>query len=136
MKLSKNQKIGIGILTFMPILCFIGYIVSFFVIFFGEIATGSDGGFEQNGASSGTFFTGFAMAFVFLILAIFSGLAAMILHIVHITKNEKLKAQSNGQLLWILVIVFANGIGGVIYFFIEILPEPKPNPVLRKTENL
>lgn len=124
MKLTKNQKIGIGILTFMPILGFIGYIISFFVLFFGGVTAGAASGFEESGPPTGTFFAGFAMAFIFLLVAIVSGFAAMIMHIVHITKNEKLKAQSNGQLLWILVIVFANGIGGIIYYIMEILPEP------------
>jgi len=132
MNLSKNQKIGIGILTFMPILGFIGYIVSFFVIFIGGI--GFESSFNDNNAPPTAFFAGFAMAFVFLIIALISGLAAMILHIVHITKNEKLKAQNNGQLLWILVIVFANGIGGIIYYFIEILPEPKAPLELQPTD--
>lgn len=125
MRLSKNQKIGIGILTFMPILCIIGYFISFFFIFFGAMSEASAGVMNDSDGPPASFFAGFAMAFVFLILAIFSGLAAMVMHIVHVAKNEKLKAQNNGQLLWILVIVLANGIGGIIYYFMEILPEPK-----------
>lgn len=125
MKLSKNQKIGIGIITFMPILCFIGYFASFILIFlenFNDISqeTTTNGNFPPT-----TFFAGFALALIFMALMLLSGLAAMVLHIVHVAKNEKLKAQNNGQLLWILVIVLANGIGGIIYYFIEILPEPK-----------
>lgn len=123
MNLSKNQQIGIGILTFMPIIGIIGYIVSFILIMFGGMGMASD---NTSGPPT-SFLAGFAMAFVFLIIALVSGLVAMILHIVHITKNEKLKAQNNGQLLWILIIVFANGIGGIIYYFMEILPEPKSN---------
>jgi len=68
---------------------------------------------------------GFGLAILFLILAIISGLASLIFHIIHVIKNDKLKQQSNGQLMWILIIVLANGIGGIIYYFIEILPVPK-----------
>jgi len=125
MNLSKNQKIGIGVLTFMPILFFIGYFLSFFLIFFGTFSEISQGGMTDSQAPPAGFFAGMGLAMLCILLAVLSGLAAMILHIVHITQNEKLKAQRNGQLLWILVIVFANGIGGIIYYFIEILPEPK-----------
>lgn len=126
MNLSKNQKIGIGILTFMPIVFFILYFLSFFLIFAGTFNDISQGTFDDSSGPPANFFTGFALAFICMGLALLSGLAAMILHIIHVSKNEKLKAQNNGQLLWILVIVLANGIGGIIYYFIEILPEPKP----------
>jgi len=122
MNLSKSQKIGIGILTFMPIFCFIGYFISFFLIFYGTINEASS--FESNGPPQ-FFFAGFGLAILFLILAIISGLASLIFHIIHVIKNDKLKQQSNAQLMWILIIVLANGIGGIIYYFIEILPVPK-----------
>lgn len=123
MKLSKSQKIGIGIITFMPIFCFIGYIITFFSLFietFSDIASGT-----PNPEAPTAFFSGFAYAFVFIFLMIIFGLASLIIHIIHITKNQKLKQQTNGQLVWILVVIFANGIGGIIYYFMEILPEPK-----------
>lgn len=123
MKLSKSQKIGIGIITFMPIFCFIGYIITFFSLFietFSGIANGT-----PNPEAPTDFFSGFAYAFVFIFLMIIFGLASLIIHIIHITKNQKLKQQTNGQLVWILVVIFANGIGGIIYYFMKILPEPK-----------
>lgn len=117
MNLSKSQKIGIGIVTFMPILCLIGYLVSFFTVFLGIQG--------NEPPHTSYFFSGFAVAFVFLGLTILSGLASLIVHLIHVTKNEKLKKQNNGQLIWILIIILANGIGGIIYYFLEILPEPK-----------
>ncbi|WP_299765340.1 hypothetical protein [uncultured Dokdonia sp.] len=122
MKLSKSQKIGIGIVTFMPILCFIGYLISFFAIFFGSFSDPS--GFESQGPPD-TFFVGFGLAMTFMVLMLISGLTALILHIIHVTKNPKLKTQNNGQLIWILIILLASGIGGIVYYFMEILPEPK-----------
>ncbi|MEP0262356.1 PLDc N-terminal domain-containing protein [Dokdonia sp.] len=123
MKLSKAQKIGIGILTCMPILCLIGYLVSFFSIFIGTFSEIAND--PSSSAPPEAFFSGFAIAFVFLFLMIITGLASLIIHIIHITKNQKLKQQDNGQLIWILIIIFANSIGGIIYYFMEILPEPK-----------
>lgn len=122
MKLSKAQKIGIGILTFMPILCFIGYIISFVSIFFGAFSHPSD--FESD-VPPDTFFAGFGLAMIFMMLMLVFGLVSLIIHIIHVTKNQKLKEQNNGQLIWILVIILANGIGGIVYYFMEILPEPK-----------
>lgn len=126
MKLSKSQKIGIGIITFMPILFFIGYIVSFFFIFMGafnDISTHSSTTNHQEMPES--FMTGFGIAMTFMLLILISGLVSLIIHLIHISKNQKLKEQNNGQLIWILVIVLANGIGGIVYYFMEILPEPK-----------
>ena len=126
MKLSKSQKIGIGIITFMPILCFIGYIISFVFIFMGtfnDMSTNSSIATSQEMPAN--FMAGFGMAMIFMILLLISGLASLIIHIIHVTKNQKLKNQNNGQLIWILVIVLANGIGGIVYYFMEILPEPK-----------
>ena len=60
---------------------------------------------------------------IFIVLMLVFGLASFIIHLIHIIKNPKLKEQNNGQLIWILVIVLANGIGGIIYYFMEILPE-------------
>jgi len=123
MNLSRKQKIWIGVLTFMPILFFIGYFVSFLIIFMS--AMDMEQHTLNNNAPPKEFFAGFTLAFVSIGLAVLSGIASFILHIVHVVKNEKLKKQDNGQLLWILVIVLANGIGGIIYYFVEILPEPK-----------
>lgn len=123
MKLSKAQKIGIGILTFMPILCLIGYLVSFFSIFIGTFSEIAND--PPSTVAPEVFFSRFAIIFVFLIIMMVSGLASLIIHIIHVTKNEKLKQQSNGQLIWILIIIFANSIGGIVYYFMEILPEPK-----------
>ena len=123
MKLSKSQKIGIGILTCMPILCLIGYLISFFSIFIGTFSEIANN--PSNSAAPEVFFSGFAIAFVFLFLMMITGLASLIIHIIHVTKNQKLKRQDNGQLIWILIIIFANTVGGIVYYFMEILPEPK-----------
>ncbi len=125
MKLSKSQKIGIGIITFMPILFFIGYLITFFSIFLGtfnEIANSTSSTHQEIPVN---FMTGFGTALVFMALILLSGLASLIIHIIHVTKNQKLKNQNNGQLIWILVIILANGIGGIVYYFMEVLPEPK-----------
>ena len=125
MKLSKAQKIGIGILTFMPILFIIGYIVLFFTLFFGtfnDLSNSSEGPPEH-------FFSSFFILFIFLALTLISGLIATVFHIIHIAKNPKLKQQNNGQLIWILIVLLVNGIGGIIYYFMEILPEPKDSIV-------
>jgi amino acid transporter len=130
MKLSKSQKIGIGIITFMPILCFIGYIISFVFIIMGtfnDISPSSS--VATNQEIPAHFTAGIGIAMIFMLLLLISGLVSLIIHIIHVTKNQKLKNQNNGQLIWILVIILANGIGGIVYYFMEILPEPK-DPIL------
>lgn len=122
MNLSKSQKIGIGIITFMPIFFLIGYFISFFLIFYGAFNDPSS--FESQEPPP-LFFAGFGLAMIFMVLMMISGIASFIIHLIHVIKNDKLKQQNNGQLIWILIIVLANGIGGIIYYFVEILPEPK-----------
>ena len=71
----------------------------------------------------------FGIMFIAIMLSVISGLVMMIYYIIHANSNPNF--DSNQKLIWILILVLANGIGNVIYYFVEILPANK-TPTLSK----
>lgn len=123
MNLTKSQKILIGILHFAPIIGFVLYFISFFSIFFNisEISNNSNGQ-----EPSAEFLQNFATIFVILGITILMYLVILIFDIIHLVKSNK-NDTNNKIVMWILILLFTQGIGGIIYFFLEILPEKKNN---------
>lgn len=114
--MSKTKKIWLGIFTFLPIIGFIFYILFFVLVFFNASQhAGSSDEFET------TFFAGFGLAIVSLIISILSGLGIMIYYIVHAIQNKEF--DSNKQLMWILILILASGIGNIIYYIVVIYPD-------------
>lgn len=112
-----NKKIILGILTFSPVIGFIAY---FILLGFGISGLFSDLGADGSDIEPlGDFFIYYGWAFVAIGLSVLISLGMMIYYIIHILNNVDNK--NNMQLLWILVIIFANFIGQAIYYFMEIL---------------
>ncbi len=125
MNLTKTQKTLIGILHFAPILgifLYIFAIVGFVMMNVPEMEK------HHNGEPSAEFFAGFASIFAILAITIFTGFATLIFDIVHLVKSNK-NDTNNKILMWVLILLFAQGIGGIIYFFLEILPKKKNNTI-------
>ncbi|WP_088341997.1 hypothetical protein [Robiginitalea sediminis] len=61
---------------------------------------------------------GFLLAMVFLMIAV--SLGSLVFYIVHAVKNPNMQ-HNNLLLVWILLFIFANGIGQLIYWIVEIL---------------
>ena len=60
-------------------------------------------------------------AFVlFILVAICVSLGSLVFYIVHAANNPNLR-ENNMLLVWILLFIFANGIGQLIYWIIEII---------------
>ncbi|MDI1254675.1 MAG: hypothetical protein PSV16_01125 [Flavobacterium sp.] len=116
MELTKNQKVLIGFLHFLPILGMALYFIVFFSIFFSAI--GNAGNHEPNPV---VFFQGFAAAFIIIILTIFATIGIKIFDIMHVVKSNK-NDTGNKVLMWVLLFVFAGTISEIIYYFMEILP--------------
>lgn len=60
--------------------------------------------------------------FFFIFLLILVSFGSLIFYIVHAVKNPNLK-QNNLLLVWILLFFFANGLGQLIYWLVEIIPK-------------
>ena len=66
----------------------------------------------------------FSMIFLLLLMVFISSLGLLIYYVVHAVKNKSF--DKNQRLMWILILILANGIGNIIYFFVEIAPrKPK-----------
>lgn len=66
------------------------------------------------------FFGGLGFFLIMVLLMVLFSIASLIFYIVHAVKNPNLQ-HNNLLLVWILIFVFANGIGQLIYWFVEIL---------------
>ncbi len=61
---------------------------------------------------------GFFMVIVFTVVLL--SLASLVFYIVHAANNPNLR-ENNLLLIWILLFIFASGVGQLIYWIIEIL---------------
>ena len=114
--MSKNKKIFIGILSFLPLLLMGAYfiaILGFFVPFFRGGMPPDDMPDFMNG--------NFIGMFVMIGLMIMFSLGMLIYFIIHVANNKAL--DSTEKLVWILVIVFASTIGYPIYWYMKIWKE-------------
>jgi len=57
---------------------------------------------------------------VFVLIAILVSFGSLVFYIVHAANNPNLR-QNNMLLLWILLFVFANGLGQLIYWIVEVV---------------
>ncbi|MFT3918394.1 PLDc N-terminal domain-containing protein [Cloacibacterium sp.] len=124
MNLTKTQKTFVGILHFAPIIGIFLYMVAFFGFFLTTIPEME----KHNGEPPVEFFAGFASIFIILAITILAGFATLIFDIIHLVKSNK-NDTNNKILMWVLILLFAQGIGGIIYFFLEILPDKKNNTI-------
>jgi hypothetical protein len=118
MDLSKNQKILVGILHFLPIAGIICYFIFFFSFFLDMVVTAAH---HQPQANPSSFFRGFISIFVILMITILVALAVKIFDIIHLVKSNR-NDTGNKVIMWVLLIIFTGSIGELIYYFLEILP--------------
>ncbi len=57
-------------------------------------------------------------------LVVLISLGSLVFYIVHAAQNPNLHG-NNMLLVWILLFIFANGIGQLVYWIVEILGKPK-----------
>jgi len=97
---------------------FLGMIAYFIFLFF--IFSNMDE-LEGSGNYSAAWVMGNLGVFlIFICLAILISLGSLVFYIVHAANNQNLR-QNNMLLVWILLFIFANGIGQLIYWIIEIV---------------
>jgi hypothetical protein len=121
MNLTKNQKVLLGIIHFLPIIGFAVYFIFFFSIFFSNIQN-----LENNVGQTSQimFFKNIIGAFVILIFTLLISIGIKIFDIIHLIKSNK-NDYGNKILMWILLFIFVGVISEIVYYFIEILPEKK-----------
>lgn len=98
----------------------IGYIIFILQIFAAEGNDLGDSGF----LSASYILENMFLIFLFIMGSILVYLGSLVFYIVHAVLNPNLK-ENNLLLVWILLFVFVNGIGQLIYWCIEIVGKRK-----------
>ncbi len=115
--MSKNKKIVLGILTFLPIVLLVLYFI-FFGFFFMEIFQSAQNNTEPN---SQFMIGNFIVLFLLITVLVISALGMMIYYIIDISNNKTL--DSNNRLIWILLLVFGGFIANAIYWYLYVWKE-------------
>ncbi|SFR31278.1 hypothetical protein SAMN04490243_0105 [Robiginitalea myxolifaciens] len=113
-----NSKFWQGFFALGPIVGFILFFIGYFLAiltFVGNIQE-----IENSGEPPMAIFGGIGIILIAALLLALVSLGSLVFYIVHATQNPNLK-QNNLLLVWILLFIFASGIGQLIYWIVEIL---------------
>lgn len=117
MKLTKKQKILVGIGTFWPILYIPIFMIFIFAMIFGSALEPGRGG-----DLSPLFGVGFGVLFLVHMFTVLLSLGMTVFHVIHAVKNERL--ESNMRIVWIVLFFFAGIIAEPIYYYLEVWKDP------------
>ena len=127
--LLNNPKLQ-AILAIVPVTLFILGLLSYFGIFFSMFSTiDAQLGHMGNSKSLLSALLGNLIIFIFLVLmSFFTGVISFVYFIVHAVKNPNL-IKSDDRLLWIIAIIFGNGLGIFVYWLSQI-KRKDPRPII------
>ena len=127
--LLNNPKLQ-AILAIVPVTLFILGLLSYLGIFFSMFSTiDAQLGHMGNSKSLLSALLGNLIIFIFLVLmSFFTGVISFVYFIVHAVKNPNL-IKSDDRLLWIIAIIFGNGLGIFVYWFSQI-KRKDPRPII------
>jgi hypothetical protein len=117
LNMSKQRKIILGILSFLPLL----FIVIYFVFFFSMFASG----FRESAQGGGppvfllNNMNGLSITMGLLVI---TSLGLLIYYIIHVMNNTRL--DSSGRLVWLLIVLLANVVAYPIYWYLEVWKSP------------
>lgn len=116
--MSKNSKIFLGVLTFMPPVLFIVYLVCFFNFMFHMIPLNGD---FQTKFNPLNFLTAFLPLLLVVLCMVLFSLGLLVYYIIHALNNKRMK--SDDRILWVLLFVFVGLIAFPIYWYNQIWKE-------------
>ncbi len=121
-----NSKFWQAFFALAPIIIFI---VAFFgYMFFIFSILGNLREFEDADGPPMELLAGIGTFVITILFAVIISLGSLIFYIIHAVLNPNLK-ENNLLLVWILLFIFANGIGQLIYWIIEIVNKRQQNLV-------
>ncbi len=109
-----------GFFAIAPIVLFILFFIGYFIFIFSFISQVSELENNTGDGPPASLFAGMGVFFIFILLAMLMSLGSLIFYIMHAVQNPNLK-QGNSLMVWILLFVFVNGLGQLIYWIVEIL---------------
>jgi hypothetical protein len=120
-----HSKFWQGFFALAPMLCLflavMGYLIFIFAMVSGKHMERMD-----SGEPPMAFFGGLGIFLLLIFIVLLLSLASLVFYIVHAAQNPNLR-QNNLLVIWILLFVFANGLGQLIYWIIEILNKKQLN---------
>lgn len=117
-----NNKFWQGFFAIAPLVSLIIAIVGYFIFFFAMLSNIEH--LEATNEPPTSFFAGIGIFIIMILFAVFISLGSLIFYILHAVKNPNLK-ENNLLVVWILLFVFVNGIGQLIYWIVEIIGKRK-----------
>jgi TRAP-type C4-dicarboxylate transport system permease small subunit len=114
--MKSSTKILLGILTFLPFLLIISYVLYIFTGFIPMAIRLED----TNQHVPVEFFESISVMIVLIILAVTIKLGITIYYIVHATNNPQ--NETNTKIMWIVLLVLVGTVTSIVYYFVEILP--------------
>ncbi|WP_445385363.1 hypothetical protein ACT6NV_00675 [Robiginitalea sp. IMCC44478] len=117
-----NNKFWQGFFALAPLISVFLLLITYLSFIFEIIRREGDFG-HYSSEPPMAILGGLGIFFIVIFLVILISLGSLVFYIVHAAKNPDLQ-QNNLLLVWILLFVFANGIGQLIYWIVEILGKP------------
>jgi len=114
--MKKSTKLLLGILTFLPMILILVYIIYIFAAFIPTAIRSEEGHQEV----PDELFQSISVMIVLVVLAIIIKMGIMIYYIIHASNNPK--NENNTKIMWIVLLVLIGTISSIVYYFIEILP--------------
>ena len=121
-----ESKFWQGFFALAPLISLVLLFAGYGVFLFSILSNLPAGGEPDPSTVLGS--VGVFMIIIFIMVVI--SLGSMVFYIVHAANNPNLR-ENNLLLVWILLFIFASGIGQLIYWIIEILSKPNretPSP--------
>ncbi|HLU51142.1 MAG TPA: hypothetical protein VKZ42_03190 [Flavobacteriaceae bacterium] len=113
-----NKKLWVGILTFVPLLFTLLYLV-LFVLFFSTFITDVSQLSEDEIASYILRNLSWIIGLIFINVVVSLGL--LVYYLVHVNRSPQL--DTNLKILWSILLIISITISGIVYYFLYILPE-------------
>jgi len=125
-----QNKFWQGFFAIAPIaMLFLG-LIAYFIFLFSILSHVDDFSNQNRDVSAGFILGNISVFVIFILLALVLSLGSLVFYIVHAANNPNLR-ENNMLLIWILLFIFANGIGQLIYWIIEIINKREHQPLTR-----
>ena len=121
-----HNKFWQAFFALAPIFLFVFLFIGYFIFIFSIVTQIPELENSNDLASASLIFGNLIWFFVVIMLVVFISLGSLIFYIVHAVQNPNLK-ENNLLIVWILLFVFVNGIGQMIYWLVEIVSKRKLN---------
>ena len=119
-----HSKFWQAFFALAPIFLFIFLFIGYFFFIFSIVTQIPELESHNDMETARLVFGNFIWFFAVVMLVVIISLGGLIFYIVHAVQNPNLK-ENNLLIVWILLFVFLNGIGQLIYWIVEIVSKRK-----------